>query len=260
MTVLFDALCHIDDPRVEDPLGMLDRAYAAGVHNVLSAGTDPRNTPVSQDILTIPETRVHTAVGIHPAHIDRRDPDGQVAKLAARVVEERTIRAIGECGLDQRPGQPPIGIQEHVLKAQFRLAADHNLPLVVHCVTAQGRFMAFMEKNPLPPAGGFVHGYTGSKEGALQLVRFGFHISFGGMVAKEEATKCRESVMAVPDDRLLVESDTPDHSPDPNQEFSEPASIVKTIEVIAHLRGSTPAEISKLTADNARRLFQLAAQ
>jgi TatD DNase family protein len=260
MTIIFDALCHLDDPRVESPLDMLERAYAAGVQNVLSAGTDPRNAPVSQELLTIPETRVHTSVGIHPSHIDRRDPDGQVAKLASRVVEERTIRAIGECGLDQRSGQPPIGIQEHVLKAQFRLASDHNLPLIVHCVTAQGRFMTFMEKNQLPPAGGFVHGYTGSKEGAMELVRHGFHISFGGMIARPDASKCRDSVVAVPADRLLVESGTPDHSPIADTPISEPAFLTQTIKIIAELRGTSPEEIAKLTADNARRLFQLAAQ
>ena len=99
--------------------------------------------------------------------------------------------AIGEIGLDGREGFPPLELQQRLFEAQLEVARSYDLPVILHCVQATGLVLALLARCGLPAAGGMVHGFTGSLESAEEFLRLGLHISFGGMVPRSGAKRCR---------------------------------------------------------------------
>lgn len=253
---LVDSMAHLDDPRVTDPAALLRRSRDAGVEAIITAGVDPLIIPEQrwrdEDLLGI---SIRRAYGLHPQAINRQNVTAQLDRLGELLGGEAVV-AVGEIGLDNRDTMPPAGLQEVVLRTQLQLARQLELPVILHCVHATGRLIEILgELEPLP-AGGLLHGFGGPAELVDAFVGLGLHLSIGGLVCNEAAKRCRKAAAVIPKDRLLVESDTPDHAPD-RADYSEPASITQTLATLAALRGTTAAELGTATAHNARRVYRL---
>jgi|MDSW01.2.fsa_nt_gb TatD DNase family protein len=252
--MLIDAMAHLNDPRTQDLESVLERAHAAGITDIINAGVNPCTD------LAVPNPRspqIHKAYGIHPMVVGQVSLDVQLTALKTRLSEDNVV-AMGEIGLDKRDGMPAMELQEAAFRAQLNLARQMNLPVILHAVKASGPLLTILQEGPELPAGGVWHGYSGSIEVAKQIEQVGLHISIGGQVSYPNSKKCRLSARAIRADRLLVESDSPDHPPlDWGHPQSEPASIQKNIEEIAALRGEAMEAIAKQTYENAARLFRI---
>jgi TatD DNase family protein len=183
--------------------------------------------------------------------------ESQLHLLKDRLSQGRAV-AIGEIGLDTRTGLVEAEVQEAFFTAQLDLAHELELPVILHCVAAHGRMAQLLRARGKIEFGGMVHGFTGSWEIAQDYLSVGLSLSFGGLLTRSNSKKARDTAKRIPMERLLIESDSPDHPASGWQpEQSEPASLSLIIQSLAGLRGESAESIAQTTTDNATALFGL---
>lgn len=272
---MFDSHCHLHDDRilaVSDEL--FARAQQAGLSGLLLAGVD-RDTWVHQDRLRnrfgSPTFSIGVAYGVHPQMVpslSETDITDQLAALslaASGSFLDRGVRigkpdAIGELGLDaaSEETRATLDLQARVFRQQLALARDLDLPIVLHILRTHAQSLRILKQDGVPRAGGVVHSYSGSADLCADYLRLGLHISFAGGVTHDHAPKLWAALRAVPDDRLLVETDAPDQTPLALRPARcEPSFLPAILSVCASVRGQTSQQLATLTEQNARRLFRL---
>ncbi len=257
MYPLLDSLAHLDDPRVTNVDALLKRAAAAGVVGVINGGVDPFEESLEWDLSPEGSVPLWRAFGIHPVAVGRHPLARHLEELT-RFLDQGQAVALGEIGLDAREGFAALDLQEAFLEAQLEVAAKRRLPVILHCVQATERLLAVLRRWGEPPAGGVVHGFSGSPETAQEFLNMGYHLSFGGLVTRLNARRCRAAAAVVPLNRLLIESDCPDHPPtNAPHSYSEPASILLTAQELASIRGEPMEALGEAVSANTRALFGL---
>ena len=238
-----------------EPGAVLDRAHAVGVENVLIAGVNPDGWHRQ---LGLVDDRIHIALGLHPWHVS--DAPEHWADELTELLGASRISAIGETGLDFGRRMDPKGFDAQIraFETHIELAAHHRLPLILHVVAAHQRTLEILSRGSSLKHGGMVHAFSGSAEQALHYIRLGLHISICATIIDPRRQKLRRAVAAIPADRLLVETDSPDQPPlnrrpGPN----EPAFLIDVIAALAEARGETPDVVAKQTTRNAKTLFQI---
>lgn len=256
---MIDTHCHLDSERFEaDRAAVLERAWAAGVERVVVPGVAP---PEWEPLLALArgERRIRVGLGIHPQALPSWPESGDEAALATLdgLLGRGAAIAVGECGLDgPSAAGAPMERQVRVLRAHFALARKHRLPLLLHCFRAHPALQALLEEEPLPERGAVLHSYSGGPELAKGYARLGLYFGFAGPVTFAEARKPLASVLAVPMDRLLLETDAPDQAPHPYRGGrSEPGYLPRMAEALGRTLGLSAAEVGARTSENARRLF-----
>lgn len=253
---LFDAHCHLQDPRLGNDLeGVLDRAAAAGVDRLVCCGTREADWGA---VLALAEAHpaVIPMIGLHPWQVGGAEAGW--AERLGKLVEGRRV-GIGECGLDFALQDCDREGQEAAFRSQLRLARDLDRPVAMHCRKAWERLLAILREEGLPTAGGLVHSYSGSAETARELQGLGCYLSFAGAITRPGNGKAPKALAAVAADRLLVESDAPDQAPHglgsevPGR--NEPANLPFIAAHAAQLRGVQPAVLAHQTHANAMMLF-----
>jgi TatD DNase family protein len=206
----FDAHCHLQDERLLPHLdAALARAVQAGVASMMCCGSSEADWPLLPDLARrFPGVRV--AFGLHPWYVHERTP-AWLDTLAASL--QGTPSTVGEIGLDHALDKSTFAAQEEVFLAQIRLAGQLARPVSIHCRRAWGRLMELLDEKGWPAAGFVLHSYSGSAELVQSLVRRGAFFSFSGAITFEQNRRGREAVVAVPADRLLIETDAPDLAP-----------------------------------------------
>jgi len=194
-----------------------------------------------------------------------RDAAHAIAELAREIRELSAagvkVAGVGETGLDFHYSPETRERQIDLFERQLALARELTMPVVVHSRDAEQETLAALRKHReawTGPAGriGVLHCFTGSPGFAAQLIELDFHISFSGIVTFKNAGQLRDVARTVPDDRLLIETDTPYLAPEPHRgKRNEPAYLRHVAETIASVRDRVSEDIARITADNARRLF-----
>jgi TatD DNase family protein len=247
---MIDTHLHLDRLLEAGP-ALLQAAVDVGVTGFVSIGVDPRLAQGLAGPLP-PGVEVKTVLGLHPQEVkDRDDVDAAFAVLERRLDQEPGVVAVGECGLDARPGIGNVALHELVFRRHLQIARARGLPVVLHGVRRDGAMLAVLDDECGGPGksgvDGVWHGFSGSRDTMQLAVKRGLFISVGFMVLDERARRLREAVPAIPDDRLLVETDAPPLAP---------ARLPDVVDAVARLRGTTSAHIAALTSNNARRLFR----
>ncbi|MGC3999018.1 MAG: TatD family hydrolase [Anaeromyxobacter sp.] len=257
---MIDTHCHLDGPAFHpDRAAAWARAQAAGVTDVIVPAVGPSGwEPLRAWALATPG--VHFGLGMHPQllpELDPRDDDRRLADLEAALLRGGA-RCVGECGLDGGSVEAgaPMDRQVAVLRGQLQLARRYRLPVSLHALHALPPLLQLLEQEPLP-AGGALHSFSGSAEQVPPFAALGLHFAFAGPLTYERARKGPAAARAVPRDRLLIETDAPDQTPRPHRDRNEPAYLGEVRDALAAALGLPPAEVDRLTSDNARRLFRL---
>lgn len=257
--MLTDTHCHLDMPVfADDRAGVLDRARAEGVARLLVPGIDLASSEAAV-ALADAHSNVYAAVGVHPHSAESFD-DTVLAKLAALARHPRVV-AIGEIGLDYYRNYAPEAAQKRAFGEQLGLAAELGLPVIVHCREAHADTRAIVAAwlagapQRAAPHGVF-HSFGGTLVDAHATLALGFMIGITGPVTFKKADELRQIAVAVPDDRLLVETDAPYLAPEPKRgRRNEPAYVRWIVSRIASERGVSYDTLAAQTTRNAAALF-----
>ncbi len=261
--MLVDTHCHLyfnafDEDRDE----VVSRARSAGVERMLNPGIDLETSRVAVDLANqYPE--VFAAVGVHPN--DAQGWTEATPDSLRELAQQDKVVAIGEIGLDYYWEKTPHELQQTVLIEQLRLAAELNLPVVIHNRDATQDLLEILREwqvelasvNPLlGQAPGVLHSFSASLEDAQEAVRLGFKIGITGPVTFKNGKLLQELVRAISLDDLLVETDSPFLTPHPHRgKRNEPAYVRLVVEKLAELK-EMPYDIVALSmSNNAGRLL-----
>lgn len=254
--MLVDTHCHLDFDRFdEDRDDVVARAAAAGVTRIIVPSLDLQNAPT---VLGLADRYpgVYAAVGVHPnSAAGWQDSWLDTLRELAR---HPKVVAIGEIGLDYYWDKTPAEVQHHALQQQMALAAELDLPVILHNREADEDTVRMLTDSPLRQRGrpGVLHSFSTTWEVAEQVLEMGYFIGCTGPVTYPNADELREVMARVPIDRLLLETDAPFLAPQTQRgRRNEPAYVVDIAAKIAEVRSIKPAVIAAMTTENVACLF-----
>ncbi len=254
-----DSHCHLNyKGLVEDQAAVLDRARAAGVSTMLNISTRESEW---DDVVGVAERHadVWASVGIHPHEADAH-PDVDTAKLVDRAQHPRIV-AIGETGLDYYYDKSDRAQQRTSFRSHIAAARETGLPLIVHTRDAEEDTAAILTDEMRTGAyTGVIHCFTASDVFARTALDLGLYISISGIVTFKNAKDLQATAATIPQDRLLIETDSPFLAPVPHRgKPCEPAFVVDTARFLADLRHIGLDDLAQTTRDNFYALFSKAA-
>ncbi len=256
--MLFDTHAHLDQPEFGgEQAAVVERARQAGVAEITAIGT---TAETSAECVALAQRfeGVYAAVGIQPNSVAEAGPDDwdRVVELA----KEPGVVALGETGLDRYWDFTPFDQQEDYFDRHLRHSQQTGLPFVVHMRECEADILRMLrEARTRGPLHGVMHSFTGDAAMAAECVELGLFVSFAGMITFKKAADLRAVAATVPDDRIVLETDSPYLSPEPlrGKKPNEPARLVHTAQCLAKERGVGLKEFAARTTTNARRLFRL---
>ena len=266
MEKLFDSHAHYYDSRFacegDGADTLLKALFADNVGYIVNIGTDIENSKICiAQAAKYPN--MYCTVGIHPSDGQGyADPDAALAELELLLgtPESRKaakIVALGEIGLDYHYDDTDKEKQAYLFERQLQLAEKHGLPVVIHDREAHGDCFDAVLRHPR--VRGVFHSYSGSAEMAKELLRRGWYISFSGVATFKNAPKVREAIAAVPNDRILIETDAPYLAPVPYRgKMNHSGYMYYTAEAVATVKGIETDAAIRMTSENAKRLFSIA--
>jgi TatD DNase family protein len=270
---LFDTHAHFSRASENYTIAdQIERAHAAGVSRITAVGgSDELNSVALQATELFPQTISATlgldrdcAAELHQtARIDH-EVNNLRTEIRTRQQDGTNICGIGEIGLDYHYSPDSALAQQELFRAQLQLAAELQLPVVVHSREADSDTLEALTeyatmRSGIPGELGVLHCFTGSQAFAEKLLDLGFLISFSGIVTFLNADPLREVAKTIPADKLLLETDSPYLAPAPMRgNRNEPAFVLHVANRLAEVRKELPRDVAEQTFANACRLFNLA--
>ena len=255
---LVDSHVHLDHQDFHDDVdALIERAHAQGIARMLTIGTGDGPPRLDCAIeLAARHQGLFATVGVHPHDAAKAGP-ATFDSLRA-LLNERSVIAIGEIGLDYHYDFSPREVQREVFVEQLRIALAASKPIIIHTREAWSDTMDILRREwaaASPDRRGIMHCFTGDEAQAREALALGFHLSFGGVLTFKTAENVRQAAAIVPDDRILVETDAPYLAPIPYRgKRNEPAFMVETVKRLAQVRGVEPDHIAAVTTANFERL------
>lgn len=262
-----DTHCHLDyrvttKTRIDDgrPASMprdldmgavdevLESAHAAGVSTFITVGCDRDSSQRAIDVAATHDD-VWASVGLHPHEASHGVDSIRDLLSAARVI------AVGETGLDYYYDHSPRDEQRTAFAEQIAIAHEFDLPLIIHTRDAWDDTFDILESEKMPDHTIF-HCFTGGPAEAQRCLDLGAYLSFSGIVTFKSATDVAAAAVLCPNDRLLVETDSPYLAPVPKRgQANRPENVALVGAHIAHLRNMQIEDVAHLTSRNARIAF-----
>lgn len=257
---LVDSHCHLMMEQFEpDRSQVVARANKAQVTRIVIPGIDLDS---SRQAVALAEEQagLYAAVGLHPSAADQWQDD--TAQALRELAESESVIAIGEIGLDYHHRYHPVELQKRALEAQLELAAELELPVIVHNRQSVADLLDILASwhgslpQSLKDRAGVLHAFEGTIDQGQTAAELGFFLGVGGPITFKNADDKRTLFNKVPLDRTLVETDAPFVTPHPHRgERNEPAFTRLVAEALAGLHGEELGLVADITTDNANTLF-----
>ncbi len=257
MATFIDSHAHLADlVFANDVDDVVQRARDAGALATVCIGASIEAADEAARLFArFPDFLAYTA-GVHPHDAAGFDQDRDLPLLRAHLAAGAV--AVGECGLDYHYDNSPRQQQREVFRAQLALAAEADCPVVVHTRDAEADTAALISEAAEQGVVGVLHCYTGSTDLANRAIALGWYVSFSGIITFRNWTDTA-LLRLIPDDRLLVESDSPYLAPVPKRgKRNEPAWVAHTLARLATVRDISADTLGEITTANVSRLFGLA--
>ncbi len=255
---MIDTHCHLTHARFADDVdASIARARAAGVTACVTVGTGVDDAIHARELARRHAGVVFATAGLDPfaSHAAGADFDAAYDALV-ELLEEGGFLAVGEIGLDYHYDLDPRAVQSERFERQLDLAVRLDLPVVVHVREAHAEMAAILRVHPRNR--GVIHSFTGGPAEAERYLAIGWYLAFNGVVTFKNADEVRAAARVVPQNRIVVETDSPYLAPHPKRGARcEPALIAHTLEALASARAEDIATLDAVTTANARELFRL---
>ena len=251
--MIIDAHCHLYyDELASDIDNVIQRANDAGVSRFVCVGT---NVEDSKQCLSITENNddIFASSGVHPH--DSKDAVEGYADEIYELMEYESMIAIGEIGLDYYRNLSEPETQKNVFKELMEVAQDLDKPVIIHNRDADADILEIISN--YPNVQGVAHCFSSTLETAQAFLELGYYISFSGNITYKNS-HLPEVAKSIPLDRLVVETDSPYFSPEPERgKTNEPCRIIHTVSKLSEIYDLSYEEIAKHTYDNTTELFRL---
>lgn len=255
--LLIDSHCHLDFPEFDaDREAVIAHSQALGVEKMLVVGITRQHWPRLWDVINS-HPNLYGALGLHPYFLhEHQDRDIQaLAEQLQRYHLHPKLCAVGEIGLDFFLPDLDRQHQIHLFEQQVALAAEFNLPVIIHSRRANAQVTAILKRAQLPRAG-IIHAFSGSYEEAMEYIKLGFLLGFGGAATWPRATRLQSVLQRLPIDSIALETDSPDMPPHwLAGQRNSPEQLPRICEHLAQIYGISAAALAAHTSDNVRRLL-----
>lgn len=258
--MLIDSHCHLDllaaTAPEYTPDAVIAEAHSLGVTAMLCVSVTLEAFPA---MLALAERLdgVYASVGVHPNEREGSDPS--IEELVRLANSSPRIVAIGETGLDYFRSEGDLEWQRQRFRRHIQAARATGLPLIIHTRDADEDTLRILREEKADEVGGVLHCFTGTEATARAALELGFYVSFSGIVTFASAKELRHVATVLPEDRILVETDSPWLAPVPHRgDTNRPGYTRYVAERIAELRGISLEHLAEATTRNFHRLFRKA--
>lgn len=257
----FDSHSHYNDKKFdEDREEIIKDTYESGVTKFVCAGYNIESSLFSLE-LSEKYDFIYSICGISPNDIPQSEEElwKDIAKITKIVKENKSKKlvAIGEIGLDYYWNKENKELQKEAFEKQIDLANELELPIVIHSRDASVDIIEMIRNHKVNKAGIF-HCCKPNQEMVRQALELGYYISFAGPITFKNSRNAPDVIKMVPLDRILIETDSPYLTPEPNRGKRNDCRNVKYVaQKIAELKNVPLEKIAKITYDNAKRIFEI---
>lgn len=257
----FDTHAHYNDEKFdEDREQIIQKTYKSGISKFVVAGYNIESSKKAIELSNKYEF-MYSICGISPNDVPQSEEElwkdiEEISKIIKQNNNKKLV-AIGEIGLDYYWKKENKELQKQAFIAQIKLANELNLPIVIHSRDASVDMIQILKDNPVNKKGIF-HCCQLNQELVRQALELGFYISFAGPITFKNSKNAPDVVKMVPLEKILIETDSPYLSPEPNRGKRNDSRNVKYVaEKIAEIRDASIEEIAKITYENAIRIFNI---
>lgn len=257
---LFDSHSHLNDEKFdEDREEQIKKIRESGVSNFITAGYSVESSKKALEIAKKYDF-IYTTAGVSPNDIPQTEEElwKQLAEIE-KIVEKNKekICAIGEIGLDYYWNTDNKELQKKAFIEQIKIANKYNLPIVIHTREAVMDTLQILKKNKVTKTGVF-HCCPQNRELIKEGLKLGFYISFAGPITFKNSKNAEEMINLVPNDRILIETDSPYLAPEPVRGTrNTPANVKYIAQKIADVKGLTLEEVEKITFENTKNILYI---
>ena len=257
---LFDSHSHLNDEKFdEDREEQIKKIRESGVSNFITAGYSVESSKKALEIAKKYDF-IYTTAGVSPNDIPQTEEElwKQLADIE-KIVEKNKekICAIGEIGLDYYWNTDNKELQKKAFIEQIKIANKYNLPIVIHTREAVMDTLQILKENKVTKTGVF-HCCPQNRELIKEGLKLGFYISFAGPITFKNSKNAEEMINLVPNDRILIETDSPYLAPEPVRGTrNTPANVKYIAQKIADVKGLTLEEVEKITFENTKNILYI---
>ncbi len=259
--MLVDSHCHLDCIDLSEFDNSFDKlikhTFSAGVEHMLCVSINLEQYPeMLEKIRNYPDISV--SAGMHPmADENEKFSIEYLTELAT----DKKVVAIGETGLDYYYHKDAPEWQQERFRAHIQVANQLNKPVVIYTRDAGHDTLKILRQESADLCGGVIHCFTETQEFANQALEMGFMISISGIVTFRNADRLRKIAKSIPDDKLLIETDSPYLAPVPYRgKQNQPAYVQYVAATLAELRNTSVEHIAEISRNNFYQLFNLTKQ
>jgi TatD DNase family protein len=252
MISIVDTHCHLDlEAFDEDRSDVFQRALSAGVHAMVLVGYNPERWNTTADLCSR-HGFLRRTLGVHPNNADIWSEEIS-AQLRREIEQDRPV-AIGEIGLDFYRSAGNAEQQRHAFVEQLEMAAEFNLPVVIHQRSAEDEVINIL--TDMSPDSGVMHCFSGNQMYAERCLELGLYLGVGGVLTFSRSNEIRDAVAAVPFDRFILETDAPFLAPQLRRgKRNEPSLLPAVLHEVASVKNTSDIEVAEQTTKNAIDLF-----
>ena len=261
--MIFDTHAHYDDRKFDsDRDELMKNLVSSGIGRVVDIGADIDSTRRAIALANQYDF-IYAAAGVHPSDVDcldERSFQWLTWTVEESVEEKGKIVAVGEIGLDYywEKDQERRNRQKYWFERQMELARSTGLPVVIHSREAAKDTWDMMNGLKCEDIGGVIHCYSYSVEMARNYLNKGFYLGIGGVVTYKNARVLKEVVQYAPLDRIVLETDCPYLTPEPNRgKRNSSLYLPYVIETIAGLKGISKEEVEAVNWENGTKMYRM---
>lgn len=254
--MIFETHAHYDDEAFdEDREVLLKKLPQEGIGRVVNIGASMESCKRTVELMER-YPYIYGALGVHPSETEELNEDA-IDWLREQCGRDKCV-AVGEIGLDYHWPEPAPYVQKKWFIRQIRLAAEVGLPVVIHSREAARDTIDIMKEQKAEEIGGVIHCYSYAKETARIFLDMGFYIGIGGVLTFKNGRRLKEAAQYIPLDRIVLETDSPYLSPEPNRgRRNNSLNLPLVAESLAELKNVSVEEVERITWENACRLYRM---